>query len=171
VFGEQIMHLFGAQYVQDAYILRTFSVISGLTFTVVMFDQFLLAMHKRKQTLMGAMLNFGLALATEPITIRIWGIRGMMYSKGLALCCLIAFQLSRFEPGMRRAAMLALLRLLPPAAALAGILYVTSEFGIYPRAAIALAVTAVAVLGLRTIGRAELAGLRALRVTQPQPEG
>ncbi|MBS1913542.1 MAG: hypothetical protein JST22_16260 [Bacteroidetes bacterium] len=165
LFGEQVMGVFGKEYVNDAYILRIFSVISALTFTVVVFDQFLLALGKRKQTLMGATLNLGLALLTEPITIRMWGIRGMMYSKGLALCCLILFQLTRMKPEARVAAWKGLLRLIPSAAVLLAALLFTVNYALPVRAVIA----AVALLGMlllmKTVRLEELRTLRRLRVS------
>ena len=105
LFAESIMTIFGAQFTHYAYILRIYSIINGLTYLVVMFDQFLLATGRRKQTLYGALIYFLLALALEPVTIRQWGIRGMMYAKLIAICCLIAFQITRFPGEIRLAAL------------------------------------------------------------------
>lgn len=164
LFAEPIMRLFGEQYVHEAYILRIFSGISALTFIVVMMEQFLLALGRRKQALYGAVLNLALALATEPITIRLWGIRGMMYSKAFAMSCLIAFQISRMPAGARAAAARALLRLVPSAAALTAALLLTEGDGLAVRTAAASAAFALPLVLFRTLRVSELKALRAMRV-------
>lgn len=166
LFSEQVMMLFGRAYVGEAYILRIFSVISGLTFLVVVLDQFLLALGKRKQALYGAMLNLSIALITEPLTIRWWGIRGMMYSKGAAVLCLILFQLWCLRDDVRRAAVRGIARLLPAAAVLAGALLLTAGDILAP--ALRVGIVAAALLGsfvaVRAVLPAELRVLRSLRV-------
>lgn len=165
LFGPQIMRLFGAQYVGEAYILQIYSVISALTFMVVMHDQFLLAIGKRAQTLQGALLYLALALLTEPLMIRWFGIRGMMYAKGLAICCLIVFQLSRFSRGVRVAAAKGIARLLPSGAVLLGAILLTADLSLPLRVPIVAMALAGSLLAFRTVTIAELKALRAMRVT------
>jgi O-antigen/teichoic acid export membrane protein len=164
LFGQEIMKLFGPQYTGEVYILQIYSVISALTFMVVMHDQFLLAIGKRAQTLQGAMLYLTLALITEPIMIRLFGIRGMMYAKGLAICCLILFQLSRFAPGVRLASAKAFGRLLPSGGVLLGSLMLTDGLTMPLRVLTVSAAFAGSVLGMKTVKISELKALRAMRV-------
>jgi hypothetical protein len=164
LFGDQIMRLFGAQYAAEAYILQMYSVISALTFMVVMHDQFLFAIGKRAQTLQGAMLYLALALASEPLMINWFGIRGMIYAKGFAICCLIAFQLSRFSSGVRVASVKAMGRLLPTAGVLMAALLLTNGMWMPARVAVVAAAFAGALLVLKTVKISELKALRAMRV-------
>lgn len=164
LLGEKIMLLFGEEYVAEAYILQLYSIISGLSFLVVMFDHFLLAVGKRKQTLYGAALYLLLAMITEPWAIRVWGIRGMMYAKGAALCCMIVFQIFRFAPEIRLAAAKAIARLAPSAIVLFGTLLATSGMSLPPRIAIVTSATLASLLLLQTITREELVVLRKMKV-------
>lgn len=165
LFAEQIMLLAGRQYVPDAYILRIFSAINGVSFLVIMFDQFLLAMGKRKQTLYGALLYFVVALGLEALIIRDWGIAGMMYAKLAAVCCLLVFQIGMVGREVRGAAIKALAHLIPPALVLAMALMVTVELAFPIRVAVVAALVAGAVILTRTLRLSELRTIRSMNVT------
>ncbi len=165
LFAEQIMTIFGAQFTHDAYILRIYSVINGLTYLVVMFDQFMLAIGKRKQTLYGAAIYFALALLLEPVTIREWGIRGMMYAKLISICCLIAFQITRFPRDIRLAALKGMARILPSVALFAVAFAASTGMDMLPRAALVLGVSVAAMLLARTVSIGELKALKSMRIT------
>jgi O-antigen/teichoic acid export membrane protein len=165
LFAEPIMTIFGAQFAHDAYILRIYSIINGLTYLVVMFDQFLLATGRRKQTLYGALIYFLLALVLEPVTIRQWGIRGMMYAKLIAICCLIAFQITRFPREIRLAALGGMSRLLPSVVVFGAGLAATASLGTWTRGAIVAGLVAAVALGTRTVKLGELKALKTMRIT------
>lgn len=165
LFSDQIMLIAGREYVADAYILRVFSVINGLTFLVIMFDQFLLAMGRRKQTLYGAILYFALALGLETLIIGQWGIMGMLYAKLAAICCLILFQLYMVGADVRAAAVKALGNLLPAAAVLLVAVILTSGLDLWVRVPVVLVPTLGTLLLMRTVRLDELRALRTMKVT------
>lgn len=165
LFSEQIMLIAGREYVADAYILRMFSIINGLTFLVIVFDQFLLAMGRRKQTLYGAILYFVLALGLETLIIGRWGIMGMMYAKLAAVCCLVLFQLVMVGDEVRRSAARALGNLLPTAAVLLGAALATVHLDLWMRVPAVLVPTLGALLLMRTVKISELKMLRKMNVT------
>lgn len=165
LFSEQIMLIAGQEYVGDAYILRVFSIINGLTFLVILFDQFLLAMGRRKQTLYGAILYFVLALGLETLIIGRWGIMGMLYAKLAAVCCLVLFQLVMVGSEVRRSAAKALVNLLPTAAVLLVAALATVHLDLPVRIPVVLVPTLAALLLMRTVKISELKMLRSMNVT------
>ncbi len=165
LFSEQIILLAGREYVADAYILRMFSVINGLSFLVVMFDQFLLAMGRRKETLYGAIIYFVVALGLETLIIRDWGIMGMLYAKLAAICCLIVFQTMMLGREVRGAALKAIRHLLPSAVVLAVVVTLTGGLELGIRAVVVLGTTLGTVLLMRTVRISELRLLRTMNVT------
>jgi O-antigen/teichoic acid export membrane protein len=164
VFHDQIMLIFGRQYVAEGYILRIYSITNMLVFLVILFDQFLLIAGLRRQTLIGALLSFLLALVLELVLIRPYGIVGMMMAKLFSVLCLIVYQLWMLRRDVRRAALDGLRRLLLPAAALAIAIVVTDGLPLAVRAAAVFGLP-LAVLGLtRALPVSDLLLLRTIRV-------
>lgn len=165
LFAEQIMRIAGPQYVDEAYILRVFSAINALSFLVIMLDQFLLAMGKRRESLYGALIYFAAALGLEVVIIRDWGISGMLYAKMVAICCLLAFQIAMVGQEVRRAALKAIGNLIPSAAVLLAALVFTGGLDLPIRVAVVTAAVLATMLLMRTIRVSELRMLRTMRVT------
>jgi O-antigen/teichoic acid export membrane protein len=164
LFAREIMSIFGPQFVGDAYILKMYSLVSALVYLVVMFDQFLLAIGRRKQTLYGAMLYLGIALVTELFAVRSWGISGLIFAKTFATFCMLAFQGSRFSPEIRIAILKATARLLPSIGVMAAALLLTGEMELMPRSLIVIPSTICAVLLSRAVTVAELVTLKSMRI-------
>ncbi len=168
LFAEQIMAFFDPAYVEYAYILRIYSITSGLEYLVVFFDQTLLAVELRKEMMIGTLLSLGLVLVFQFVAISQWGIPGILIGKIAALCCKIAYQLlvlGRVLPGIRSGALKAFARLgaaaVPPSLALA----FTGGLPLFARAGIVLAVTAASLLALRIVDLNELKTLRRLQIS------
>ncbi|MEP7220167.1 MAG: polysaccharide biosynthesis C-terminal domain-containing protein [Bacteroidota bacterium] len=164
LFAREIMSIFGPQFIGDAYILKMYSLVSALVYLVVMFDQFLLAIGQRKQTLYGAMLYLGIALVTELFAVRSWGISGLIFAKTFATFCMLAFQASRFSPEIRIAILKATARLLPSIGVMAAALLLTGEMELIPRSLIVILSTLGAVLLSRAVTVAELVTLKSMRI-------
>ena len=105
------------------------------------------------------------ALALEPVTIRQWGIRGMMYAKLIAICCLIAFQITRFPGEIRLAALKGMSRLLPSIVVFGVGLAATTSLDTWPRGGVVAALVAATALATRTVSFAELKALKTMRIT------
>jgi O-antigen/teichoic acid export membrane protein len=164
VFHDQIMLIFGRQYVAEGYILRIYSITNMLVFLVILFDQFLLIAGLRRQTLIGALLSFLLALVLELVLIRPFGIIGMMMAKLFSVLCLIAYQLWMLRGDVRHAAFDGLRRLLLPAAVLAVAVVATEGLPLGVRASAVFGLPLV-VLGLtRALPVSDLRLLRTIRV-------
>lgn len=165
LFAEQIMAFFDPAYVEYAYILRIYSITSGLEYLVVFFDQTLLAVEMRKQMMIGTLFSLGLVLIFQFIAIQSWGIPGILIGKIAALVCKIAYQLFVLGKDIRSGALKAFLRLgaaaLPPALALIA----TTTLPLLPRAAIVLTVTMISLIALRVIDWNELKVLRRLQLS------
>jgi O-antigen/teichoic acid export membrane protein len=165
LFDTQIMSIFGADYIAEAYLLVLNSLINCLTFLVVLFDHLLLSTGKRVQTLMGASFSFVLAMVLEFSLVGSFGIQGVIYAKMAAIASLVAFQLYVVGERIRRPAFEGLRKLVIPAATLGFALLATSHFSLVLRAVAVLAVFAGAVVTLRTFSISELQLLRTIRAT------
>jgi O-antigen/teichoic acid export membrane protein len=165
LFDTQIMSIFGADYIAEAYLLVLNSLINCLTFLVILFDHFLLSTGKRVQTLMGASLSFVLAMALEFALVGSWGIKGVIYAKMFAIASLVAFQLYVVGERVRRPAFEGLRKLVLPAGTLVLALMATSQLSPVVRAIAVLAIFGGAVVTLRTFSISELQLLRTIRAT------
>lgn len=165
LFAEQIMAIFDPAYVQYAYILRIYSITSGLEYLVVFFDQTLLAVELRKEMMIGTLLALGLAVIFQIGAIALWGIPGILIGKIAALICKIAYQLHALGGEIRTAALKSFVPLLAAAAVPAVALIATASLPVIPRAAIALPVAAAALFASRVIDPKELKVLRRLQLT------
>lgn len=165
LFADQIMWIFPEQYASSAYILRLYSVIIALVFLVVAFDQYLLAVGRRRQVFISSSVNLGLSIALEIPFMLMYGIRGMMVAKVTAVVATIAYQISVLPHDMRAGAMKGLMRLLGPAAAFAACVAITTDMSVVLRAAITLTAVMASVVAFGTIRLEELNTLRRLRLT------
>ncbi len=165
LFAGKLMGIFGPDYIAEAYILQLYSVISGLVFFVVLFDQFLMATDRRRQAMMGATMQLAVALALEPFAVGYYGIRGLVAAKGISLLLLLCFQLSRFEPSIRRSAILGALRLVPTIAAVVTITLLTDGVGIPLRLLLVVSGIALVVFVVPPVRRTELRQLQSIRIT------
>lgn len=165
LFSEQIMAIFDPAYVQYAYILRIYSITSGLEYLVVFFDQTLLAVERRKEMMVGTLLSLGLVLIFQFAAIPTWGILGILIAKIAALLCKMTYQLYVLGNDIRGGAFKAFLRLgggvVAPVLALLG----TQSLPVVPRAGIVLIVTVASLLALRIIDLRELKVLRRLQLS------
>jgi O-antigen/teichoic acid export membrane protein len=165
LFDTQIMSIFGADYVAEAYLLVLNSLINCLTFLVILFDHFLLSTGKRVQTLIGTSISFFLAMALEFALVGSWGIKGVIYAKMFAIASLVAFQLYVVGERIRRPAFDGLRKLVIPAGMLVLALMATSQLSLVIRATAVLVLFAGAVVTLRTFSISELQLLRTIRAT------
>jgi O-antigen/teichoic acid export membrane protein len=165
IFAAKLMGIFGQDYVAEAYILQLYSVISGLVFLVVLFDQFLVATDRRRQAMVGAGMQLAVALAMEPIAVSYFGMRGLVAAKGISIVLLLAYQLSRFEPSIRRSALLGFIRLVPTIVAVVTVVLLTEELALLLRVLLVALGIAVVVLLVPPLRRQELRELQSIRIT------
>ena len=165
VFAVPIMGLFPSEYAGDIYILRIYTLISGLVFVVIAHDQFLLAAGYRRQVATGALLNLGLAIALEVPLVSAYGIRGLMAAKVAALLATIGYQLTVFRADMRTGALDGFARMLGPLAVFGAGLALTWGWSYGAQAAVLIPGVAVALLVFRALKRDELVQLRGLRLS------
>lgn len=165
LFARQVMEFYGPAYVEEAYIFRYYSVISGLTFLVIVGDMLLLFTGRRSKVLSGAMIAVSVAMTLNLLLIGPMGVPGVMLAKVAAQVALIAWQLRSSLPAVRSGMINGLTRAVVPAAALAAALAVTADWQLWPRAALTAAALAVAVLGSRLIRISELQTMRKIRLT------
>lgn len=165
VFSEQIMMIFGRQYLSEAYILRVYSITNGFVFLVIVFDQFLLAVGRRRQTLYGALFSFFLALILEASLVGRFGMMGILFSKMFSVLCLITFQLYVSRIDVRQAALAGFRRMLLPAVVLAVALVATIPIdNVILRGLIVFAAVGGAIFGTRGVLLSEIRTLKELRV-------
>ena len=148
LFGAQIMQIFGPAYIAGTPILKIYSISNGLTFIVILFDAFLLAMGARSSVLIATGVGFAAALTLELLLVGQWAIPGLVAAKIMAQLVIISLQLRAFKPELRAGAFAGLRRLLLPALLLAGTLLATATLPFPIHAAIVL----VAVIGSLAIG-------------------
>lgn len=165
VFSDQIMLIFGKQYLSEAYILRVYSITNGLVFLVILFDQFLLAAGRRRQSLSGAVFAFILGAILEVIAVRWFGMMGVLTAKILAVGSLIVFQLAVSRRDVRQAALDGFRRMLLPAGVLAAAVALSWPLeSIVLRAVIVAAALGVGIIISGAVQPAEIRRLKELRV-------
>ncbi|MBC8144654.1 MAG: polysaccharide biosynthesis C-terminal domain-containing protein [bacterium] len=165
LFADQIMGIFPAHYASGAYILRLYSVIIALVFIVVALDQYLLAVGKRRQVFVSSTVNLVLSIALEIPMILMYGIRGMMAAKIVAVVATIGYQVAALPGEMRSGAIKGLMRMIGPAAAFAVCVVATPEMSLPLRAGVTLTVVIASVVLFGTVRLGELNTLRRLRLT------
>jgi O-antigen/teichoic acid export membrane protein len=171
LFGYQIMMLFGPKYIGETPILMLYSISNGITFFVILFDAFLLAMGYRKQVLAAAVVGFVAALTLELLLVREYAVPGLIAAKIGAQMVIIVWQLRSFQPTLRRGALAGLARLAMPAALLAGSLVATASLPLIPRAMIVLALLGGSLLLARVVRPEELQQLRRMKLDGGGREG
>lgn len=165
LFGDQIILIFGAKFANDAYILRIYSIITAMTFIVVLLDQFLIAIGSLRQALFGLILSIVLSLIFEVIFIQRFAIHGVMYAKMIVLGILIPFQLMMLPSDIRRAAAKALLHAMIPVAVFALLYIATDSMSTVVRGLITIPVVAAVVIGTKVLRPSDLRSLREIRIT------
>jgi len=165
IFGDRIILIFGAKFAGDAYILRIYSIITAMTFVVVLLDQFLIAIGSLRQALFGLILSILLSVVFEVIFIQRFAIYGVMYAKMAVLAILIPFQLMMLPSDIRRAAARALLHALVPVSVFAALYFATASLPMIVRGAIAIPAVAALVVATKVLRPSDLRSLREIRVT------
>jgi O-antigen/teichoic acid export membrane protein len=92
LFADDIMLLFGSDYVEYAWILRVFTITMALEFIVILLDNVLIAVGKRREVMTGTVLSLVLALVFELALIPGMAIAGLLVGKILALVCKVFYQ-------------------------------------------------------------------------------
>jgi O-antigen/teichoic acid export membrane protein len=165
LFGAQIMQLFGPKYISGTPILKLYSISNGLTFLVILFDAFLLAMGARRSVLIAAIVGFVSALVLELVLVSSWAIPGLVAAKIMAQLILIAIQLRAFQPELRAGALAGLRRLALPALLLAGTLFATDSLPFEIRVPVVLVAVVGALLAGPIVTPGELQLLRRIRLS------
>ena len=101
VLAEQILSLFGPAYVDDAWIMRIYTVTTLLEFLVIFGDQMLIATDRRRALMIGTLLSLGLVILFQIVAINYVGLAGVLYGKIGALIVKILYQHRSFDLRMR----------------------------------------------------------------------
>ena len=83
IFAEEIIGLFGEVYIKNAWMLRIYAITNVLEFLVVLYDQSLIGIDKRREVMVGTLLSLGAALAFQVVGVLYWGIVGILLGKTL----------------------------------------------------------------------------------------
>ncbi len=166
IFAEQILSLFGPEYVSSAWILRVYCLTNLLEFGVMFYDQSLIGINKHRQVMAGTIGALLLALGFQIAGALLWGVPGILAGKIAAVSCKIAYQLSIFRPRWRREALYALVRLGGIVALFGGGAYLAYLLDVSPvvEGGILLPVVLGAMFLLKVIDLPGLNRLRAIRL-------
>lgn len=165
VHAQDLMRIFGPEYMREAYILRIYGCVSLIAFQVVLFDQFLMALGRRTVTLIGGLMQVSLALTLELLVVGRWGLPGLVAAKGLSMIALVGYQLWRVPGNARSAALQGHLRLLATGIALAASLFLTEGVNEFVRGPVIVAVVVTSLILFRVVTREDLRRLRRIRPT------
>lgn len=163
IFSSALMSLFGPDYVHEAYILQLFAFVNILIFQVVLADQFLIAIGKRRAPLVGAIIQVTTAVVLEVMIVGSLGVKGMVVAKGVSYIVLHAYQLSQWPKDAYRAAIIGYGRLIPTALALGGSIYATVRMNDVLSIGIVLTATCAAAFAFRSVTLSDLMRLREIR--------
>lgn len=165
LFGEELMLLFGPKYYAEVPILKIYSISNGLTFFVILFDAFLLAIGYRRQVLVAALVGLSSALVLEILFVQSYGVPGLVAAKIASQAMIVILQVRALQAELRTGAVAGLMRLAIPAGLLAVALFATAGLSDLVRVPLVLLVLGGSLLAGRIVSPAELRFLRQLRLS------
>ncbi|MCE2502601.1 MAG: polysaccharide biosynthesis C-terminal domain-containing protein [Chlorobi bacterium] len=166
LFAEEIIGLFGKVYTENAWMLRIYSITNILEFLVILYDQSLIGIDKRREVMTGTLLSLGLALAFQVVGIIYWGIAGILVAKTFSVAGKIVYQMVVIGKSYRVGAINGMIRLTAVAILFAAGYYFTTDIteSIF-RAVLLLPLLVIILFASRTINFSDLRKLRRLQLT------
>lgn len=165
IFAEPILSLFGPAYVDDAWIMRIYTMTTLLEFIVIFGDQMLIATDRRRELMIATLLSLALVILFQVSAITLFGIAGVLYGKIGALTIKIAYQYRSFDEPIRSGLRDGIVRILLSAVISGGILFATKDLA-YPLSFPLAMAGAIAILWFtKCIDPERLKRLRGIRLT------
>ncbi len=165
VYAEQILSLFGPEYVDDAWILQIYSITNLLEYMVIYLDQGFIALGMRKEVMIGTIMALFLALALQVGMVPYLGLLGILIGKVGALLGKLLYQYRYSLPPSRKGIVHGFLRLVPVVASAALLFYLTDSLSPLYRGMIVMPAMLVVLVLTRVVDIAELQHIRKLRIS------
>ena len=165
IYAEQILSLFGPEYVDDAWILQVYAITNLLEYMVIYLDQGFVALGMRKEVMVGTLFALFLALALQVGMVPFLGLAGILIGKVGALVAKIFYQYRFSLPSSRKGIVDGMLRLLPVLSGAGVLFFLTDAISPLHRGLVVIPIVLVLLILTRVVDFAELQMLRRLRIS------